>query len=57
MANVKTWVVEEKNEKGEIVFRHEYTDHSEALGIFNQLVELSENFVSIHKSDKRLLLE
>jgi hypothetical protein len=58
MAQIKTWVVEEKDTEGKTVFRHEYTDHTEALGVYSNLVETHEDtFVSITKNDKRLLLE
>ena len=58
MTNIKNWLVEETDQKGETLFSQEYTDHAEALVMYNSLKENNKDtFVAIHKSEKKLLLD
>ncbi len=53
------WLVEEVDaDTKETLFSLEFTDHTEAIETFNHLKEVSDkNLVSIHKQEKRLLVE
>lgn len=53
------WLVEEVDaDTKETLFSLEFTDHAEAMETFNHLKEVSDkNLVSIHKQEKRLLVE
>jgi Cft2 family RNA processing exonuclease len=53
------WLVEEVDaETKQTLFSVEFTDHKEALDTFNHLKEVSDkNLISIHKNEKRLLVE
>jgi len=53
------WLVEEVDaDTKEKLFSLEFTDHTEAMETFNHLKEVTDsNLVSIHKTEKRLLVE
>jgi hypothetical protein len=59
MANVVRWIVEEKeNDSGKVTYSQEFSSYDEALDIYNSLkVKREDTFVSIQKSEKKLLLE
>lgn len=56
--NVVQWVVEEIDSATKIRRTQYFSNYDEALDIYNNLKSLNENnFVSIQKSEKKLLVE
>lgn len=56
--NVVTWIVEQVEHDTGNVKRQAFTSYDEALDVYNNLKrENAQNFVSIEKSEKKLLLE
>lgn len=56
---ITKWLVEEVDaDTKQKLFSLEFTDYNEAMETYNHLKEVSDkNLVSIHKQDKRLLVE
>lgn len=58
MTNIVEWIVEEVSAVDGGVKSQRFTNYEEALDIYNHLKSLNEkNFVSIQKSEKKLLVE
>ena len=59
MSNIVKWIVEEKeNDTGKVTFFQEYSSYDDALDIYSALkTERADTFVSIQKSEKKLLIE
>lgn len=57
--SIVKWLVEEVDaDTKETLFSLEFTDHTEAMETYKHLKEVSDkNLVSIHKQEKRLLVE
>ena len=58
-SNVVKWIVEEKEtESDKVTYLMEFDSYDEALDVYNALkTERNDTFVSIQKSEKKLLLE
>ena len=56
---ITKWLVEEVDSKtNKKLFSVEFSDYTEAMETYNHLKEVTnKNLVSIHKQDKRLLVE
>lgn len=56
---ITKWLVEEVDAvTKEKIFSLEFTDYTEAMETYNHLKEVTDkNLVSIHKNEKRLLVE
>jgi len=58
MSNIVTWIVEEVDSNTKKVRTQSFNNYDEALEIYNHLKQMNENnFVSIQKSERKLLLE
>ena len=55
--NVVEWIVEEVDSKTGARTVRPFPSYSEALEVYNDLKEKNNNFLSIQKSEKKLLLE
>lgn len=57
MNKLVSWIVEEVNRNGDIK-RHSFNQYDEALDVYNHLkTEKADSFISIQKSEKKLLAE
>lgn len=57
MSNVVTWIVEEVHPDG-VRNTHTFNSYDEALDMYNHSKQMyKESFVSIQKSEKKLLVE
>lgn len=58
-SNVVKWIVEEKeNDTGKVTYLMEFDSYDEAIDAYSALkAERNDTFVSVQKSEKKLLLE